>query len=130
MVSDCPCGFTFYLRGHLHVVIAEIAESPTRVVVINLTTKRTGSDETVILKEDDHPFIKHDTAINYQDTRMFDKAQLIERLNHNFFKIGEIFSEDKVKLMQRGLIESPFTPRDIKAICTPILGPRDSEVES
>jgi hypothetical protein len=117
MVLDCPCGFTFRLRGHLYVVVAELSRSPEQVIVVSLTTRRAGSDETVVFTAGDHPFIKHDTAINYQDTRRFDKADLLDRINRRFFEPGQSFSDDKITVIQQGLLRSPHTPNDIKSDC-------------
>ena len=104
------------------MVVAELAGPPEQVVVVSLTTKRSGSDETVILTLGDHPFIKHDTAINYQDTRRFDKADLLDRINRRFFEPGQSFSDDKIIIIQQGLLRSPHTPNDIKSDCASIFG--------
>lgn len=103
------------------MVIAELLGPPERVIVVSLTSKRAGSDETVILTAGDHPFITHDTAINYQDSRLFLKADLLDRINKKFFEPGVSFPSDKIKIIQRGLLVSPYTPNDIKSACSSIL---------
>ncbi len=121
MIPDCPCGFTFYLRGHLYAVIAELEGPPQQVVVVSLTTKRAGSDETVVLTTGDHPFLKHDTSVNYQDSRIFICSDLIDRVNRRFFTPGEAFPHDIIKVMQQGLMVSPHTPNGVKSLCAFLL---------
>ncbi len=105
----------------MYVVIAKLAGPPEHVIVVSLTTKRSGSDETVVLTTGDHPFITHDTAINYSDSREFLKSDLVDRINQKFFKPSKTFSNDKVKIIQQGLLSSPHTPNDIKSQCASIL---------
>lgn len=116
MSSDIVTGFTFYLRGHLHIVIGEISGPPEQILVVSLTTKREGSDPTVILQDGDHPFIAHDTVVNYSDSRIFNKDKLADGIEQKFFGIGKKFPKDKLTLVQNGLMKSPFTPNNIKDI--------------
>lgn len=120
MISDCPCGFSFYLPDHtphLAVVIVELKTNPEQVIVVNLTSFQNGADYTVILKEGDHPFIKYKTIVEFGRARMFKKPDLINRINRELFNMGEPFSQELVSKMQRGIIDSEFTPNDIKELC-------------
>ena len=114
MAFDCREGFSFRLSGHLRVVIAELPGSPTQVLVVYLTTKKENSDTTVVLKSGDHNFIKHDTVVSYADSRIFDKDDLIDRIERKLFKPDKPFDIEKVRIMQRGLLDSPYTPKAIK----------------
>ncbi len=115
MPLDCSCGSSFLLRGHLWVVIAELSGSPDQVLVVSLTTKRTDSDTTVILQSGDHDFIKHDTVVNYTDSRIFNKNDLIDRIDKRDFKPDKPFTADKLKIIQQGLLDSAYTPQNMKA---------------
>jgi hypothetical protein len=120
MPVDCRCGFSFYISGHLWLVVAELFDSPTKIVIVNLTTKREGSDTTVILKLGDHPFVKHDTVVNYSDARIFSKDDLIAKIERKFFSTDKIFAENILRTIQQGLLISPYTPKGIKESCRAI----------
>jgi hypothetical protein len=117
MSVDCSCGSSFRLRGHLWVVIGELPGPPEKVIVVSLSSKKAESDTTVVLCEGDHPFIKRETILSYKDARIFDKKDLVDRIERRFFEVNERFPEDKVKIMQQGILASPFTPNEIKSIC-------------
>jgi len=114
----------------LWVIVAELPGPPVQVVIVSLTTKRADSDTTVVLRSGDHPFIKHDTIISYSDARQISKNDLIDRIERKFFGISEIFAEDKLKIIQRGLLISPHTPKEIKSLCRVAFKEMSSSEES
>lgn len=114
MSSGCSCGSTFYILGHLWIVIAEIPGSVEQFIIVSLTTKRSGSDPTVVFQSGDHAFIKHDTVVNYNDARLFPKTELIKRIREQDFAAGDDFEASKLSIIQKGLLDSPFTPNEIK----------------
>ena len=120
MSVSCSCGTTFHLRGHLWVVVFELPGLPKRVVAVSLTTKRKGSDTTVILGPNDHKFIIRETVVSFADARIFDRNNLVDRIKKKFFGINDPFDDDITKRLQEGLILSPFTPRGIKEICVKV----------
>lgn len=113
---DCSCGSSFILNGHLWVIITEPFGSPEQVIIVNLTTKRSHSDTTVILSPGDHSFIKHETVINYNDARIKNSDDIKLRVHERFFEPRESFRDGVILVIQQGLIDSPRTPRDIKKI--------------
>lgn len=122
MSVDCSPGFSFLLRGHLWVIIVELPGSPNQVVAVSLTSKKHGTDETVVLRAGDHRFIRHDTVVSFADARAFVTDDLINRIELRFFQVEEAFHEDLVKRMRQGLLSSPFTPQDIKRLCATTIG--------
>lgn len=117
MSIDCSPGFSFHLGGHLCVVVAELPGPPVQVVFVSLTSKKIDSDTTVILQSGDHSFIKKDTVISYSDTRQITKDVLIDRIKQKYFGTNDVFDEDKLKIIQDGLLKSPYTPNGIKNQC-------------
>lgn len=117
MPVDCPCGCSFYIGGHLWLVVAELPNSPIQLVIVNLTTRKSESDTTVILKTGDHPFVKHETVINYSDARLISKPDLITRIEEKFFATDQIFADEILRIIQQGLLNSPYTPKGIKESC-------------
>jgi len=65
-------GDTFYITSphnnttHLFVVISKPNES-NKVLLVNITTYRTGKDTACSLQPGDHPFIKTKSIINYAE---------------------------------------------------------------
>ena len=98
-------------------VVAVLPENPERVVAVSLTTKRSDADTTVVFDIGDHQFIKHETVVNYTDARVFNRDELIKRINDKFFEEGQPFKQDKIEQMQQGLLKSTLTPTDIKSLC-------------
>jgi hypothetical protein len=71
---------------HLWIVITA-ADAEGKAVAVNVTTRRSFSETTVILNEGDHPFVKHPSVINYTDAQFIDlKAveKAIEKATQKF----------------------------------------------
>jgi len=60
------------LLPHLWVVISKRTHSLEEVVIVNLTSCRDSGyvDQSCLLNKGDHPFIKHETYVNYRDARI------------------------------------------------------------
>jgi hypothetical protein len=60
-----------FLRGdhdkHLWVVISDPALDPENVVIVNLTSLDSEKEQACVLRRGDHPWIRHDTCVNYHD---------------------------------------------------------------
>lgn len=123
MVFSCKSGNTILLRKidqsipHLWIVLTEPEGDPLQVVIVNLTTKRSGSDETVVLKVGAHPFIKHETCVNYSDAQIVKVEALMRAATSGFFDIPDAMDSAVLSAIQQGLLESPLTPRKIKSFC-------------
>lgn len=111
---------------HLWFVIAELPGPPEQVVVVKLTSKREGSDTTVVFHSGDHRFIKHDSVISYYDARIFSKDDLVNRIEQKLFEEDDPFPKDKLTVIQQGLLRSPFTEKDIKEACREVFGQESS----
>ena len=55
------------LSNHLYVVISDPAKHDGKCVIVNVTTQRAISDTTCVLQPGEHPFLKHNSVINYED---------------------------------------------------------------
>jgi hypothetical protein len=106
------------LGGHLWVVITEPSETLDKVIVVNLTSKKPHSDTTTILTQQHHKFIKHETVVNYSNARFFKHENIIKRAQDRLIEPRDSFDSDTVEKIQRGLLSSPRTPRDIRNFYT------------
>jgi len=81
--------------------------------MVNFTTCRSHSDATVVLKAGEHPFVRHDTVVNYQDARRTDSQSLIKACTQGVISKHEPCDSLVLKKIQRGFAKSPRTPADI-----------------
>lgn len=84
------------------------------MIIVSLTSKKPHSDTTVVLSPNNHRFIKHDTVISYADARIVHSQYIKQRIQERDFEPRDGFSDDVIRVIQQGLLDSPRTPRDIK----------------
>lgn len=63
-------------------MISDPEIDPDAVLIVNLTSFREDKDQACILNSGDHPFVKHQTCVNYQDAKIV-KTSDLEMLLHN-----------------------------------------------
>ena len=69
------------LDSHLWVVISDPALDPDKILIVNFTTSRADSDKACVLQAGEHPFVKHETCVNYAGAKVVSKAILDLLLN-------------------------------------------------
>lgn len=99
---------------HLWVILTEPEPGTGRAVIVNLTTKRPHSDVTVVLQPGDHPFVQHETVVNYSDARMVETRRLEAAILSGLCRRHQSLDARILKRIQDGLLKSPFTPNKIK----------------
>lgn len=62
---------------HLWIIISDPSIDPDNVLIVNLTSLTPGKDQSCILRRGDHPWIQHDTCVNYQDSQVTTLNKLI-----------------------------------------------------
>lgn len=121
-LPEIRVGTCFLLREredqdfHLWMVVADDGRS---IVIVNVTTLRSGVDTTTLLERGEHPFIKHDSVVNFRDAKKFDKHLIpkLHALGTNKFRFQEECFPDVVQKLKTGILKSPFTSREIKRFC-------------
>jgi len=99
-----------FLTKHLFIVISERNEYD-EVLIVNVTTKKSHSDASCILRNGDHPFIKHESVANYADARavkVSDLCRLIGR--HADVSSHQSVSPELLRRIQEGALVSPALP--------------------
>lgn len=120
---DFSPGSTFLLPTriqdipHLWVVLTYPDKNSNEVVIVNLTTKRSHSDTTVILNPGDHPFINRETVINYSDAKFVKVENLKKALDMTLAEPHSHFRNDILEIIQKGVLKSPHTPLKVKKYC-------------
>lgn len=97
-----------YDTRHLYIVIAIIGED--KALFVNVTTKRENRDDTCILRENDHDFIKHDSVINYGDAKIAQISKIEEAISGGIFTTQAPVSDKLLKRILRGALNSSDLP--------------------
>ena len=125
------CGDSFLMTGpggfgkaHLWIAVTDPQPGGAQIVIVNLTTLRFDRDQTVILQPGDHPFITHQTVVLYGDSRIVDGQRIDALLRDGTALAHKSCPAQTLKLIQQGVLSSPYTPRKIIAFCREAWGPR------
>jgi len=121
------CGDSFLIpksakaTEHLWIIVSEIDAHTGKAICVNVTTLRRHSDITCVLKRGDHPFVVHDSVINYSDAREL-PINLVEqafgaKTQRFVCELHEPCTAELLARIQQGLIDSRFTPKGIKMQC-------------
>jgi len=100
---------------HLWIIVTEPVKNVC--VIVNVTTLRNEQDQTVTLNVGDHPFIRHASVVKFADARFADDLKLFAEVASRNAVPKEPCPPATLKLIQDGLIASPFTPKKIVAFC-------------
>lgn len=109
-------------KPHLWVVVTAPDGNPPEVVAVNLTSKRRNSDTTVVLRRIHHPFIDHETVVDFSKARVFRLEDLIQRIEDGIGEADDRFSDADLKTIQQGILQSKRTPRYIQDCYRKMLG--------
>ncbi len=85
--------------------------------IVCLSTLRYEKDQTVVLRRGEHPFVKWDTVVAYEYAYIVDADHLRRRVADGLALPRQPFSPDILKLIQQGVLASPFTPRRVQDFC-------------
>lgn len=90
-------------------------------VFVNVTTRRSQSDATVILRPADHTFIKRESVVYYSDAQLLDLNKVQEALDAQVTQYPCVqcdpCSPTVLAMVQQGLLSSKMTPYKIKEYC-------------
>jgi len=113
------CGDTF-LTGdddegnfHLWVIITPVIEG--EVVTVCLVTAHRKSERLVVLNQGDHPFVQHESVIAYYFSKIRMVSDIEELLIKGIARKREPVTPDLLRRIQAGLIDSDFTPNNVRA---------------
>jgi hypothetical protein len=116
-------GFTFLSPTpsssveHLYVILFPPVGG--KVLFVNVTTPKNDRDITCVLKVGDHPFLTHESVINYADATEATLERVEQAISMKVFKPHVPFSADLLQRVQDGAAVSPaFPPKFRKYIPT------------
>lgn len=101
-------------KEHLWIVIAKL---DCQVAVVNLNTKRDGSDTTTVLNPGCHPFVRHPTVVTYADAMIVQEDQLVGLSGTDLLTVREECSSNMLRDIVDGVDRSKFSPMKIRKFC-------------
>ena len=103
---------------HLWILVTD-PDANGDVVIVNVTDFRNHSDQTIVLKEGDHPFIRKDSVVLYSDSQVVTVSSLMNALNSRLGICSqrECCSEQLLQRIRSGIFASDFTPNKIIEFC-------------
>lgn len=102
-------------RNHLHIVLTDPYGPPGQVLLVPVcSVKDEAHDKSCILKPEDHPFVKHDSFIDYTFARVEPARKLAEGVENGVFVEKNPISEEVCRRVADGLLNSKFTKRFFK----------------
>lgn len=118
------CGDTFLMPApggaatpHLWIVVTQPDPQTHECAIVSVTTLRNSKDQTVLLRVGDHPFIRHDSTIFYGDAMIVDARRLEAEIAAGLALVRERCPSTTLKLVQDGVVASPFTRPKILRFC-------------
>jgi len=102
---------------HLCLVLTDPKEPDQKVVVVTLLTARERTDDTVILGPDHHPWIDHETSVDYRAAKLLRADRISYGINKRLCHPRSPMSDSLLRLVRQGLIDSPHALPWIKNYC-------------
>lgn len=111
-----PVGSTFLISTppffkiqHLYILIA--AEERTNMgLIVNITTSRDGCDKSCVVMPGEHRFLKHESVINYADSKIASISTIEEALAKGVIKPHDPVSPVLLKKVREGGLKSSAIP--------------------
>ncbi len=103
-------------------IIITDPDADGKAVGVNVTTRQTYSELTVIVNAGEHPFVNHESVINYRDARIIDvkavEAAIAFKPRNFVCKSHSPCSPVFLKKVQDGMLKSKNVEKAIKKRCS------------
>ena len=106
-----------HTKPHLWFVLTDPDGTPPRVVAVMVRSKKEFTDDTVVLEEGDHPFVRHPSSVHYSTARIFRVRKIRLALNRGWCSLHRDMFRDLLKRVKQGLLDSAFTVPTIRDYC-------------
>lgn len=115
-------GRTFLWSGHgvpqrhLWIVLTDPDPTANQVIVVMVVSRKPYSDATVILQPGDHPFIEHESCVDFSTGRTVSVSRLEAHLADDGCSPRPDVGKGLLRRIQKGLLESEYTDHYLKPI--------------
>ena len=101
-------------KPHLWIVLTDPTPHPGHVLVVMVVTQKPHSDTTTVLRAGNHPFIKHDSCVNYSTARTMSVTSIERLLKDGDAQLKSPLAPQLLTVVRQGLITSDFTVNSIR----------------
>ena len=109
---------------HLWILVTEPSQDTNLGEFVSVNSLRGGKAQTVILRRGDHPYITKDSVVYFGDARLWDTTLIDADLASGAIQGLEACSAGLLRLLQSGILNSPYTPNSILRLCRSMFGVR------
>jgi hypothetical protein len=79
-------------EDHLWIVLSDPHQDADHVLLVNVTSWRRDKDQACLLSAGEHPFVVHNSCVNYEDAQVCAYVHLLDLLNR-----GRIVVQDALR---------------------------------
>jgi len=126
-VEFVAAGRTFLLSGgrfganqHLWIILTDPDRKARQVVAAMIVTSRQHTDKTVTLKRGEHPFIEHDSNVDFGGAVLVRVESFYQAMHDGQCHIHQDVSAAVLETVRRGLLTSQETVHFISEYCRPL----------
>jgi len=123
-VDFVAAGRTFLLLGgrpgdkpHLWVILLDPDPTTGQVVAVHLVTAKEHTDPTVTLNLGDHPFVKHETHVNFGGAKFYLAHKIERAIAKGRCKLNADASKELLAKLRAGLLASSRTANFMVTHC-------------
>jgi hypothetical protein len=99
----------FFKTLLLYILIA--AEKKTNTgLIVNITTSKAGCDKSCVVMPGEHSFLKHESVINYADSKNSSISTIEEALSKGVIKPHDPVRPELLNKIREGGLKSPAIP--------------------
>jgi hypothetical protein len=107
---------TTFLRAdadkHLWIVLSDPTKDPDNVLLVNLTTLDEHKERACVLNRGDHPWIRHESCVNYGDSVVTSLAKLNAALVGGALRVQAPMAPEILRKVRNGALDSERMPLD------------------
>jgi hypothetical protein len=98
--------------SHLWIIASDPEIDEDRVLIVNLTTASRHHDKSCVFRRGDHPYIAHDSCINYGGSYIVSVATLHEKLDGGLIERCQTATSAFMQRLWKGAAKSEHLPMD------------------
>jgi hypothetical protein len=91
---------------HLWIVLSDPKTDPDSVLIVNLTTVDARKETVCVLHVGDHPWVRHESCVNYADAVVTSDAKLLPAKDAGAIRLQDPVSAAVLQRMREGAMNS------------------------
>ena len=102
--------------NHLWVIVSDPAKDVANVVISNFTTFDGTEEESCVVNNGEHPFVRHKTVVRYRDAKTVSANDLKTLVKKGQLKPHMPLSAEILDRVRQGAGQSDFLPEQCRKI--------------